>query len=204
VPAGLASALTSFVKKAALLTRAADGMQPPGNVAAAGQRISAVAAAFFPAAVRKLTDRLCTQLADTVKSASLHFQPQYSPGSSSSSSSLAAASLALLAVVLARSLVQLADAIEAAGPQLLFNSLLANPLYGLIWVKGRPGSIKFWEAAPAGTQQQHSPELQWHYWQLPVLHSAQRLVSALGRLGLAPTAWSTAASSSSTTHWSQQ
>jgi hypothetical protein len=39
-----------------------------------------------------------------------------------------------LAVVCARSLVQLADATEAAGPVLHFNSLRALPRFGMSWV----------------------------------------------------------------------
>ncbi|KAF6260223.1 hypothetical protein COO60DRAFT_1685666, partial [Scenedesmus sp. NREL 46B-D3] len=51
----------------------------------------------------------------------------------SGTSSQASASAALLAVVLSRSIVQLADAMDTAGPQLLFDFLAAKPCYRVMW-----------------------------------------------------------------------
>uniref|UniRef100_A0A383V4W0 MYND-type domain-containing protein n=1 Tax=Tetradesmus obliquus TaxID=3088 RepID=A0A383V4W0_TETOB len=203
LPAGLASALTSLVKRAVQFTKKAVSLQaqPAEAAAAAARNIHARADACFPVAVLKITSRLYTRLADNINTASLHCQPQHSPsggggsGGSSSSSNQAAASVVLLAVVLARSLVQLADAMEAAGPQLLLQSFLGQPLYGLSWCEGVPGDIHNLVPRPYGTLQQHTAEVQWHFWQMFVLQSALRMLSALGRLELDPATQSAVAAS---------
>jgi hypothetical protein len=82
------------------------------------------AAACFPAVVPLLLQLLAPSASLAAAAALLH---RCDPASADSSSgSQAKASAALLAVVLARGLVQLADAMEAAGPQLLFASLMTK------------------------------------------------------------------------------
>jgi hypothetical protein len=122
--AGLASALTSLVKRAVQFIKAAASMQ--GQPAAADD----AAAAYFPAPAPSIVKELfvvafwhCTGQLMAASNSS----------SGSSSSSQVHSSAALLVVVLARSLVQLADAMEAAGPQLLHDSLVAAPLYLIRW-----------------------------------------------------------------------
>jgi hypothetical protein len=113
-------------------------------------------------------------------------------------SQLPAANAALLAVVFARILVQLADAMDAAGPQLLFKSLMAKPMYALMWMAGVPGDARHLLAAPHGPPPQHTAEVQWHFWQLFVLSSARALVSTLFNLGLLRTASGAAAEATAT------
>jgi hypothetical protein len=140
--AGLASALTSLAKKAVQFTKAAVMQRQP---AAAANAINSIAAACFPAALIKVMFRLYPRLAAFMKTAAVHCAPI-----DGASSNQAAASIALLAAVLARSLVQLADAMEAAGPQLLFRSLIAKPLYALMWQEGEPGDTRHLLACPFG------------------------------------------------------
>jgi hypothetical protein len=121
--AGLASALTSLVKRMVQFIRAAANMQH--------QPTADAAAAYFPAAAPTILDQLFVQPYQDYTS-------QTVAASSSSSCSCSCsrqvhASAALLAVVLARSLVQLADAMEAAGPQLMFDSLVAAPAFKVQW-----------------------------------------------------------------------
>jgi hypothetical protein len=147
--------------------------------AAAADGKEGIAAACFPAAVAKLTYRLYPNLAAIMQTAAAHCAPVSSTGSSQP-----AASIALLAVVLARNMVQLADAMDAAGPQLLFESLMAKPQYALMWTAGEPGQVCHLLAFPFGLHPQHTVEVQWYFWQLFVLKSAQALVSTLLDLGL--------------------
>uniref|UniRef100_A0A383VY19 Uncharacterized protein n=1 Tax=Tetradesmus obliquus TaxID=3088 RepID=A0A383VY19_TETOB len=134
--AGLASATASCAKRAAQLTRAAILLQD--QPAAGG---TAAAAVYFPGALLWITavledsvaggllrasQRVCVAGAASTSST----RSSRASSSSSSSSKLSrssrqvTASTALLSVVAARSLVQLADAMQAAGPQLLFRCLL--------------------------------------------------------------------------------
>ena len=82
----------------------------------------ATAAVYFPGALNIIANVLKDIVANGLYQASRNASGAgaASAGSSSSSSSQAAASIALLSVVAARSLVQLADAAEAVGPQLMF------------------------------------------------------------------------------------
>uniref|UniRef100_A0A383VUQ7 Uncharacterized protein n=1 Tax=Tetradesmus obliquus TaxID=3088 RepID=A0A383VUQ7_TETOB len=140
--AGLASALTSLAKRAVQFTRAAARMQQEQQAAARPEATSAAAAAaaaaaYFPAAVPKIVDVLF-KLPDMRNTAALVGSSSSSSNTSSSSSSSrnqVCASAVLLAVVLARSIVQLADAMEAAGPQLLFDSLAARPAFNVQWAR---------------------------------------------------------------------
>jgi hypothetical protein len=131
----------------------------------------------------------------TAEAASLHsWNP--APADSSSSSSQAKASAAMLAVVLARSLVQLADAMEAAGPQLLFASLMAKPRYRGCSAACEKGlNREYWskQVEPFGSSEQHSVEGQWQYWQGSVVTAFSSVAAAFGCLGAAPAAANTAA-----------
>uniref|UniRef100_A0A383V5G8 MYND-type domain-containing protein n=1 Tax=Tetradesmus obliquus TaxID=3088 RepID=A0A383V5G8_TETOB len=122
--AGLSSALTSLVKRTVQLIKAAASMQQRQAAAAAG-----TAAEHFLAAAPRILEVL---FINTTLSAAATRVPNSSSSSSSSNSSSSSssevhASCVLLGVVVARSVVQLADAMEAAGPQLLFDWLMAGP-----------------------------------------------------------------------------
>jgi hypothetical protein len=136
---GLASVMTSFVKRAvqfvnaastlqAAETPAATMLQPVGHAAASTSRptdhsaataaseqagLEETAAACFPAVVPLLLQLLLPSAFLAAEAASLL---SCDPASIDSSSSQAKASAAMLAVVLARGLVKLADAMDAAGP----------------------------------------------------------------------------------------
>jgi hypothetical protein len=125
----------------------------------------------------------------------------------SGSSSQASASCALLAVALGRSLGQLAGAMEAAGPQLLFDSLAAQPCYRVMWSAcgdSIPGSgqdsggtalssdqqptttsYQWGQLGPLGSLQQSTVVGQWCCWQARMVRTAATLHSALQLLGLA-------------------
>jgi hypothetical protein len=112
-------------------------------------------------------------------------------GSSSSSSSQAAASAALLAVVFARSLVQLADAMEAAGPEVYFKSLLGEPVFRMRWLnkpENAGATYSTHQIVPFGPEHQHNAEVQWQIWQLRVLQVMQHLWPAFKSVGIAPSA----------------
>ncbi|KAF6251993.1 hypothetical protein COO60DRAFT_568147 [Scenedesmus sp. NREL 46B-D3] len=155
--AGLASALTSLVKRAVQFVQAAASMM--GQPAAANH----AAAAYFPAAVPRVVQALSAEpLLQTTAALA-----------ASSSSSQAHASAALLAVVLARSLVQLADAMEAAGPQLLYDSLNAEPAFSIRWASASGNEMLAVKLGPLSGLQYSGVEGQWMLWQLLVLHAAR-------------------------------
>jgi hypothetical protein len=105
--------------------------------------------------------------------------------SSSSSTSQAAASAALLAVVLARSLVQLADAVEAAGPQLLFECQMRQPAFKLKWSPaGQVHSADLGVVLPHGSAAQQNVSSQWQFWQLAFLHALQPVMFTMATLGM--------------------
>jgi hypothetical protein len=148
--AGLASALTSLVKRAVQFVTAATGMQQVAPRAVATPEFERAAAACYPAAVASLAScflaSVAVQIADAASAMSR---------TSSSRGSQAAARVALLAVVLACSLVQLADAMEAAGPQLMFRALRSNPTYNVMWAPGGiDHSIELGQMLPKGNQAQ--------------------------------------------------
>jgi hypothetical protein len=127
------------------------------------------------------------------EAASLHSCDPASPHSTSSSSQ-AKASTAMLAVVLARGLVQLADAMEAAGPQLLLASLTAKPLFRGCSAACENGlSREYWcqQIEPFGSSEQHTVEGQWQYWQGSVVAAFSSVAAAFNCLGAAPAAANT-------------
>jgi hypothetical protein len=180
--AGLASALTSLVKRTVQFTAAARQLQDQPSQAA-----NKLAAAYFPAAVTRIIYRLQRSFTAGLHSAAV----RGNSGSSEiacgtpASSSQAAASIALLAVVLARSLVQLADAMEAAGRQLLFDSLMAKPRYKVFMKAGERYLFIRQQLSPYGTAEHHTTAMQWHSWQLQMFNTALAMFRALDKLGIA-------------------
>jgi hypothetical protein len=105
--------------------------------------------------------------------------------SSSSRTSQAAAGAVLLAVVLARSLVQLADAVEAAGPQLLFDCQTRQPAFHLKWSPaGHVHRLQMGAVLPLGSAPQQTVRSQWQFWQLGVVQALQPLMAAVATLGM--------------------
>uniref|UniRef100_A0A383WED8 MYND-type domain-containing protein n=1 Tax=Tetradesmus obliquus TaxID=3088 RepID=A0A383WED8_TETOB len=205
--AGLASAVTSFAKRAAQLTTAAIALQEGQAAAATGitaafRRItdflqganvghvaSAAAAENFPAALSRITDLLQGSLASCLLSAAEHGSATGTSGSSSSSSRQAVASTALLSVVAARSLVQLADAMQAAGPQLLFRCIMARPNYLGEWVPQQgDGSVHVHKIEPSGSTAMHTERGQWHVWHTQMLKAMLQVVLAFQGAGTAAAA----------------
>jgi hypothetical protein len=196
--AALASALNSLVKRSVQLVKAAVSLQAqssqPIAAAATLQDRASAAAACFPGAVstvvvgehlKDLGSALLTALDGPLRSAER----------SSSSSRQGKASAALLVVVLVRSLLQLADALQAAGPQLLFDCLMARPVYPLMWRgwsnQGTGTMSLDRRLGPATVQQAEravvTAEAQWCYWQLSFLQVLQPLLACLRKLGMTPT-----------------
>jgi hypothetical protein len=169
--AGLASAVASFSKRTAQLTRAAATLQQQ-PAAATAQGVWPAAAAYFPTALTWI----CTAIHDSVTNGLLRAL-RY--GSSSSSSSQVPASIALLAVVLARSLVQLADAMEAVGPQLLFECLEARPSFEKKWsVTDGDFTVLAMSIDPWGSSEMHNAPGQWQIWQVDMLQIVLQIVLA--------------------------
>jgi hypothetical protein len=113
--------------------------------------------------------------------------------SGSSSSRQAAASLALLVVLLSRSLVQLAHAMEAAGPQLLFDCMTAQTTSTVAWAANMATAISFkmlpFDHTQGGVQGS------WIQWQLIVVTMFEKLLVSLQLLGMAPATRSRTAAS---------
>jgi hypothetical protein len=208
--AGLASALTSWVKRTVQFIQAAGAGAQQQQQQASAFSLRVMSASCFPAVVPELVEVLLqptasaatdciirTQMAAAAAS-SLNDATHNSNNSSSidSSSIQAKASISLLVVVLARSLVQLADAMEAAGPEKLFKSLCKQPYFGVAWQQLSPGQgpANQTQCFPlagklmqlAGEPHQHTVELQWQRWQLMLLESFQELQHCLCTLDLAP------------------
>uniref|UniRef100_A0A383VUM1 MYND-type domain-containing protein n=1 Tax=Tetradesmus obliquus TaxID=3088 RepID=A0A383VUM1_TETOB len=112
--ASLVSAVASLVKRAVQFVTAtslhAAGRWPAAVPASLRPRLAAAAAACYPAAVPPLVSSILTPCAAQL----LEAASTVSSTGSATAGSQAAASVALLAVVLARSAVQLADAMEDA------------------------------------------------------------------------------------------
>jgi hypothetical protein len=93
----------------------------------------------------------------------------------------------MLAVLLARSLLQLAQAVEAAGPKLLYDCLSVQPPFHLMWWSS-PGGQEHGEelraVLPRGSAPEQTAEGHWRFWQLAVLHALQPLLSAIAVLGM--------------------
>jgi hypothetical protein len=163
-------------------------MQQRQQLAAESSELAAVS---YPVAAWQLACDILGEFSRGVwRSAVRSTQPAIqnsSDGSSSSgSTSQAAASAALLAVVLARSLVQLADAMEAAGgPQLLFDCQKRQSFCNLKWLPG--DLVNCMEQGAVilhGSAAQQNVRSQWQFWQLAVLHALQPLVGATVVLGM--------------------
>jgi hypothetical protein len=210
--ARLASAITSLVKRAVQFTKAAAGTMAqqaaavsPGAEAPAGSWFVAVVpgiidVVFEPSArmllayIVQLAEAKCQSISAAGSSSSGNTTTN-SSSASSSSSRQAAASTAFLAVVLARSLVQLADAMEAAGPELLFRSLTNRPCFDA-------ASSRQLDAAAAATEaeadslwarqadkegssaEQRRVDEQWSIWQELLLQACLCLHSSLDLLRL--------------------
>uniref|UniRef100_A0A383W5X3 phytol kinase n=1 Tax=Tetradesmus obliquus TaxID=3088 RepID=A0A383W5X3_TETOB len=166
--AGLASALTSLVKRTVHYMKAAASMQQRQQGQQQQQRspeaIVHRAAEYFLAAVPAIVQTLLPETA-------LHHTAAFAATTTTSSSSQVCASSVLLAVVLARSIVQLAGAMEAAEPQLLFVSLMARPEFHERWGVESSGSVDLMHVGhvPSG-QFGSSVEGQWQQaWQQCVL-----------------------------------
>jgi hypothetical protein len=195
--AGLASALTSLTKCAVQDLQAASSEQVQ-QAAAEADDAGAAAAACFAAFVPYLLGAFLNGRAGMLGHAAITVYDSREAGSTASSSgtgtSQAAASAALLTVVLARGLVQLVDAMEAAGHPLLFASVTAQPSFGtmltatshLATAPGKINGLQVSTLQPRGGQQQHSMVGQWQCWQLAVLHASDTLLGALSLLGLVP------------------
>jgi hypothetical protein len=196
--ASLASALTSLTKRKVQYITAAVDLQSQPAAAAGGEADGA--AAYFPAAALilavdcvarpacRLTDWFeC--LEDAAASAGNAICSSIN-SSSSSSSSQAAASAALLAVVFARSLVQLVDAMEAAGPVVYLKSVLGRPVFKMHWLfEPAAGYVSSRQQFhPYGRTVQHNAKVQWQVWQLAVLQAVHDLWDAFMSVGVAPLA----------------
>jgi hypothetical protein len=173
--AALASAVTSLVKRTVQFTEAA--------VLLKGQQLDQdsdynAAAAYFLVAVSYIVDEVLQKL---VKGLGAVFSSSSSSSNNNSSTQLQArASAALLAVVAARSIMQLADAMEAAGPQLLLASHNAAPAFKVAW-----GSA-FTNAMICNQIRSAVPERMtvWQHWIFRVQDTVTHLCVALYDLGL--------------------
>jgi hypothetical protein len=204
--AGLASALTSWAKRTVQFIQAA--VQTAQQQASAAS-LQAEAASCFPAVVPKLLKVLLQPSAIAMKDCMMRLEMKAagrsledaSHNNNSNNSSMrdimqGKASISLLVVVLARSLVQLSDAMEAAGPQQLFNALCCSPCFNVGWQRDpewgplrKTSSYPIWGMimAPAGNPHQRTAECQWQRWQLLLLESCQELQGCFATVGLAPT-----------------
>jgi hypothetical protein len=184
VAAALASALSSLIKRTVQLVRASAVLRKSEAAAATVQGHAAAAAAYFPAAVRSVVgdmQHLAGSLGQAIEGKS-----------NASLSSQAAASAALLAVVLARGLVQVADAMETAGPQQYHKCVVSKPAYSKMWQSYDAATCQTVYFSrmiePAGGEEHQSIEVQWQYWQASVLEATQPLLAGLRKLGMAPAA----------------
>jgi hypothetical protein len=191
--AGLASALTSRAKRAVQCIRTAADLQSRAAAAAAAADEADAAAVYFPAAALNIAFDCVAKPASLLMGWSGSLETAAAGagnavGSSSSSSSQAAASAALLAVVFARSLMQLADAMEAAGPEVYFDSMMARPVFRLRWMSASAtAGARFCtqQTRPSGGYHQHNVEVQWQVWQMRVLQAMQLLWAAFKSVGIA-------------------
>jgi hypothetical protein len=181
--ASLASAITSLVKRAAQYVRDAGGMQQQRRQQLAAASLE-LTAAYYPAAMRVLVRDVLGACSHGVWAEATH-NAKPAAQNSSSSTSQAAASAALLAVVLARSLVQLTDAMEAAGSQLVFDCQERQPAFNIRWApSGQVHSLEIGAVVLFGSAPQQSVRSQWQFWQLFVLQALQPLMYAMATLGV--------------------
>jgi hypothetical protein len=191
--AGLASALTSLVKRTVQCIRAAADLQSQPAAAATGEADSADV--YFPAAASDIAfdcvPRPACLLIDWFESLETATAGYGNAAGSSSSSSQAAASAALLAVVFARSLAQFADAMEAAGPEVHLKSVLGRPVFRMRWLNDRRAAgdaFATQQLVSSSTEEQLTAQVQWQLWQLAVLQAMQHLWALFKTVGLAPSA----------------
>jgi hypothetical protein len=180
--AGLASALTSLVKRAVQFNRTAANMQEQPEA-------EHTAAAYFPRAVAQIVVLLLTE-------SSVDYRLFAAAITSNGSSSIQMrASAALLAVVLLRSLVQLAEAMEAAGPRLMCESLTAGPLFIVRWAPSLDGHTvtRRLGGSSIGQDSRNAEGQKWLEWQRIVVAAAHGVWDIFTLLGLAPTAAAAAA-----------
>jgi hypothetical protein len=175
--AALASALTSLVKRAVQFTKAAVSLR---SQQLEQDSLDSKAAANFPVALPHIENQVLQELFKG-------FGAIFSSSSSSSNQLQARASAALLAVVAARSIVQLADAMEAAGPQLLLESHNAAPAFRIGWASAFSNTMLRTRMQFVRCAQQHEHptcvHLQQH-WQTEVVGVVACLCDALRELGL--------------------
>jgi hypothetical protein len=187
VVAGLASAYTSMVKRTTQFIQAAAQLLLPETE----HERAAAAAACFPAAMPDLVGAHLRALGIASLRKAANEQAGTSGGAGSGSlSSQAAASTALLAVVLARSIVQLADALQTAGPQLFYKCFMEHPRFKMMWQSGGAdqSSIIVSIMQPRGGAEEHTVERQWQCWQQAVLQAHHVLLACMRSLGMAPEA----------------
>jgi hypothetical protein len=185
--AGLASALTSLVKRAMQFNRGAQLQDVSVNTTAAAASINA-AQSFAAATAASAT---CTAATVVLNDGMLPVATAVQPAATAC---LSSSSSAFLATLLVRSLMQLADAMEAAGPQPLFDSLTAGVQLKVAWYSVGDNT-RYWETPlkPQGSEQHHNGGGQWRYWQLLVLRTFVQLLDALRILGVASAAAAAAA-----------
>jgi hypothetical protein len=183
--AGLASALTSLVKRAVQLTRLALATAAEHTLESDSGATSPNFTAAVPCLFQQCFFNFAPAQVETVVS--------LTSSSGSGSSRQAAASLALLVVLLSRSLVQLAHAMEAAGPQLLFDCMTAQTTSTIAWAANMATAISFkmlpFDHTNSGAQGC------WIQWQVIVLTMFEKLLVSLQLLGMAPATGSRAAAS---------
>jgi hypothetical protein len=196
--AGLASAVVSFAKRAGQLTRAAAMLQ--GQTSTPDESVEATATVCFPGVLTSIAAVLQNSIVGGLVSATQHGRATDTACSNSSSSNQAPASIALLAVVLARSLLQLADAMQAVGPQLLFRCVVEGPDVRIHW-NPEPGddfrSI-YYNIGPMGSAEMHTTEGQWLMWQQLMRTAMLQVVLALTVKNTAPSAAAAEAAAAAT------
>jgi hypothetical protein len=196
--AGLASAMTSLTKRAVQHIRAAADLQlQPAALLAAASDEAPGAAAYFPAAAASMTidcvSKPACLLTDWFNSAEAAAAGAGNAGGSSSSSSggssssQASSSAALLAVMCARSLVQVADAVDAVGPRVYLVSVLGKPVFRMRYLNDPAiaGEACFNRQIVYDEEYLPNAEVQWQVWQLAVLRAVQDLWAALKSIGIA-------------------
>jgi hypothetical protein len=197
--AGVASTLTSLVKRAVQFIRASAVL--PAEAAAAGDP-----AACFSAATQTIAAECVQRPAARIRLAAA-IGVFNVDGVGGAGGRQAAASAALLAVVLARNLVQLADAMAAAGPAVCARSLMSAPLFKIRWVRPHGAAGATYASNQVQLMNsglQHSEQAHWQAWQVYVASVMQLLLAAFRCVGIAPADaatedWAVAATSNTTT-----
>jgi hypothetical protein len=158
------------------------------EAAAAEQRHVYLDDACFPAAAMTVGGTHLANLSRSLCSA-LERHSMYDADSASYSSQ-AAASAALLLVVLARSVLELAVAMETVRPWLHYECLAHRPraiLKWRGWVDGQTNVLSM-ELSLEGSEEHDNASSQWQAWQVAVLKVVHPLLTSLRKLGMAPSA----------------